>query len=240
MQVWGKISNMRTIKSFTAGMLLGVFIGTAGIAAAAIGYKGWQAYSNDFKSGYIAGFLMMSKLTRNLDPGGWVDEHYAYVPGATTAEWMDELNSVYSKPENQEYSIESALQLAAKQLADKHGGAVSGEQRQYALLRQRLEAMRQKQIAALKAKGQPIPPHLTAPISDVKTAPPKTIAKKNRPKEKKRKWCRCDGTDPKAVRAARRATREQAAKDAATKPADANVPPAAAPTPAPVEQQGPH
>ncbi len=236
---------MRATKAFIAGILLGVLIGTAGLAAAAIGYKGWQGFSTDFKSGYIAGYLMMSKLARNLDPGGWVDEHYPYVLKATTAEWKDTIDAVYAKPENQQYSIESVLQIAAKELAEKHGGAVSGEDRQYALLRQRLQAMREKQIANLKAKGQPIPPQLEKPISDLKLAAPKTVAKKDRPKEKKRKWCRCDGTDPKAARAARRAAREQAAKGAAATPGDAKVPPAPAtrtgesnPSPAPAVNTG--
>ncbi|HXC51652.1 MAG TPA: hypothetical protein VN634_12250 [Candidatus Limnocylindrales bacterium] len=231
---------MRATRAFIAGILLGVLIGTAGLAAAAIGYKGWQGFSTDFKSGYIAGYLMMSKLARNLDPGGWVDEHYPYVLKATTAEWKDTIDAVYSKPENQEYSIESVLQIAAKELAEKHG-AVSGEDRQYALLRQRLQAVREKQIANLKAKGLPVPPELEKPLTDVKLASPKTVAKQDRPKEKKRKWCRCDGTDPKAARAARRAAKEQAAKDAAAAaPPDAKAPPAAATKPAPAGEQPAH
>jgi len=205
-----------TIRGFSAGIVIGVLAGSAGMAAAAFGYKGWQAFSEDFKGGYVAGFLDMAKLARNLQPGGWVDDHYPYMPGVKALDWKTKIDELYKDPENQKFTIESILQLAGHDLAKTRGGVVTGEERQRAITQHRLEVLRQHQIDKLKAEGKPIPPELTSP------PPPKEMTARPRvvkPAPKKRVWCRCDGKDPKALRAARKARREAEAaakKDAAT------------------------
>jgi hypothetical protein len=207
------------LRGFSSGVAIGVLVGSAGMAAAAFGYKGWQVFSNDFKGGYVSGFLDMANLARNLQPGGWVDDHYAYLPGVRVIEWKLKLDEIYSKPENQKYSVESALQLAGHELEEKHGKSLTPEERERSITMQMLAARRKKQIEEATAKGLPPPPEIVMPDASVPAHAPRTAGDPNKPKV--RKWCRCDGTDPKLARQQRKA---RAAEEAAKKTSTATNP----------------
>jgi hypothetical protein len=226
-----------SLRGFISGVVVGALVGSAGMAAAAIGYKGWQAFSGDFRNGYISGFLDMANLARNLQPGGWVDAHYPYLPGVKMLEWRTKTDALYADPENQRFTVESLLQLVGHELGKEHG-VVTAEQRQQGLLKMKLDAIRKKQIEEMTKKGVPVPSELTKPGSPKQhVAAPKTVpgSERHRP----RKWCRCDGTNPKEARRLRKERRAQdAAKAVANpageqKPADAEKPSAAKAAPAP-------
>ncbi|MFN2375618.1 MAG: hypothetical protein ABR538_03725 [Candidatus Binatia bacterium] len=197
---------MRTrtsLRGFLIGVLVGVLAGSAGMAAAAIGYKGWSRFTTDFKAGYIAGFLDMASLARNLQPGGYVDEHYPEVPTVKILEWRTMVEELYQDPKNQKYSMTSLLQLAAHKLVEKHGKGFSPEERTLRRMQGQLEALKRRQEKAGIAPTPEKPKLLEAPAKVV--APP---AKEDvRPK---RKWCRCDGKIPKEERVRRKAEAESA------------------------------
>jgi hypothetical protein len=217
----------RTLRGFGAGLLIGILVGSAGIATAAFGLKGWNTFSSDFRLGYIAGFLEMANITRNLDPGGWVDLRYPYVE-AEPLEWFAKVDELYKTPENSDYSITTMMQLAAVELEKVKGKAPSPEERAAKRFLQQLEAVRQRAIAAGK-----LPPDAAVkkPLAP-KPLPPKSATKPADAPEKK--WCRCDGKDPKAARAERRA--KAAAEESKAKAAS---PDAAKPVPAPAGKPAP-
>ncbi len=190
--------NPGSVRGFCAGVVVGVMIGSAGLAAAAFGYNGWQKFSQDFKVGYVFGFLEMANLARNLDPGGYLDIKYPMVPKAKPVHWADEVNRLYADPANQKYSMTSIMQLASHELQKKFGSAPSPEERTRRRMEQQLEALRRKRealgLAEKDPKRQAIAPEKVVEPSPAAPAEPK-----------KKKWCRCDGKDPAAERARRRA-----------------------------------
>lgn len=228
----------RSITILVAGVLLGIVLGTAGVGNAAFSYQAWHQLSEDFKNGYIVGFLAMAKLARNADPSGWVDKHYPLVKDAKPVEYRRKLDELYAKPENQKYNIDSMFQLVAHELGKTHK-VLTGEERQIMAMRDQLTQMRKAQIARLQSQGKPIPPELLQPLPenpDLTVKPPKTPPKPKGVSKapKPRKWCRCDGKDPKAERAKRRAARAAAQQQA--NPADKDAKPIAPPPgPAPAD-----
>ncbi len=208
-----------SLRDFGAGAVLGLLLGTAGLSAASFGYDGWAKFSLDFKGGYITGFMAMANLARNLDPGGYVDTQYPLVTQAKPGEWVSVIDGLYKKPENQGYQVTSIIQYAAHELEKKYGKALPAEERTRRRMEAQLQALKKRrEAAALQAgKEAPAPPkHIAQPEKTVKTPA--------LPKEKPaRKWCRCDGKNPKEERAKRRAARAEAEKaaGAAAKPATA-------------------
>jgi hypothetical protein len=220
-----------SFRDFGAGALLGLALGTAGISAASFGYEGWNKFSQDFRSGYVTGFLSMANLARNLDPGGWVDSKYPMVPNAKPIEWAAKVDELYKDPENQHYSMNSILQQAAHELQKKYGKAMSPDKRAIERMQQQLAAVKRRREAmgldpSMRPKKDP---------TQVEAAP--KTAQPPAPKPP-RKWCRCDGKNPKAERAKRRAAAAEKAKAANTTKSDvdkaaAGAAPAATPAPAP-------
>lgn len=191
-----------SLRGFTAGVLVGTILGSVGVAAATFGLKGWSRFSEDFRNGYVNGFLDMANLARNLDPGGWVDKRYPYLPAVKPQEWRGVIDKLYTEPANKDYLITSAMQLAAKRLEDRYGKAVDPLLRQQKRSQSQLEAVGKKMAAksGVKNPATPTPKAAEGPaVIPLEPSP--------------RKWCRCDGTDPKAAREKRRA--EAAAAEAA-------------------------
>lgn len=197
-----------SIRDFGAGAIAGLMLGTSGFAAAALGYEGWQKLSQDFKIGYVAGYLDMSNIARNLDPGGYIDTKYPKAH-AKPVEWAAMVDVLYKDPAYQRYTINSMMQAAAVKLEEKYG-KTDPVQRSRDRMAFQMEAMRRKKEAQAKKKGAP------APEVKHQKAPERTVSAPKKPTTPKpRKWCRCDGKDPKAERAKRRAAREEAARAAA-------------------------
>jgi hypothetical protein len=223
-----------SIRDFAAGAIVGVMLGTSGLAAAALGYEGWQKLSQDFKIGYVAGYLDMSNIARNLDPGGYIDTKYPKAHAKPLA-WAAMVDELYRDPAYQRYTINSMMQAVAVKLEQKYGKTDPVERSRNRMAFQ-MEALRRQKEARAKKAGTPVPEvkHEKAPDRSVVATPKKPPT---------RKWCRCDGKDPKAERAKRRAAREAAAK-AATGGAKATAPGAvtppggekAAPPPEPAKQ----
>ena len=235
----------RSIRGFGSGLVVGVLIGlvlgSASLATAAFGYKGWQTFSPDFKMGYVTGFIGMANLARNLDPGGWVDNRYPQISKAREAEWVALIDELYKQPENQNYSIFTVLQSAAHRLELKYGKPATGDERSKMRMAHQLEIVRKKRekaelaaktgeqkAAPAPAQGAAAPP---APPKAASPAPQDAAQQKAAPAKPARKWCRCDGTNPKEARARRQAA--AAAKETGKAPAESKQPPAAAKAPAP-------
>jgi hypothetical protein len=220
----------RSLGGFAAGVVVGALFGSSAIALAAFGYKGWQKFPYEFKQGYIAGFLDMALLARNLDPGGWVDIKYPFVPKVSPTEWYKTVEEVYKDPENQEYLMTTVMQVASHNLKKKYGQIVTPEERTRARMQMQLDAVRHnKEIAAAAAAnadsaGTPAPATPPKPVEKPAVKPPATpeASAPAKPAVAKppRKWCRCDGTDPKKATAERkaRAALEEAEEDADTPP----------------------
>src|SRR5689334_2763415 len=183
-----------SLRDFGAGAILGLVLGTAGISAASLGYTGWSKFSQDFRIGYVTGFLSMANLARNLDPGGWVDSKYPMV-AAKPFEWAAKVDELYKDPENQHYTINSMLQQAAHDLQKKYGKPMPAEQRAFLRMQQQLAAVKKRREA------QGLDPNMR-PKKDPKLleATPKVVPPAA---PKPRKWCRCDGKNPKEERAKR-------------------------------------
>lgn len=191
-------------RGFCAGVIVGAMIGSAGLAAAALGQQGWAKLSQDFRVGYVTGFLQMANLARNLDPGGYIDIKYPQVPKARPVAWAAEVDRLYKDPENQKYTITSIMQLAASELEKKYGKALDPQERTRRRMEYQLQALaRKREAAGLKPKDPT--KQAIAPERTVKPAPPKP---KEPAKPKQKKWCRCDGKDPQAERQRRRAEAE--------------------------------
>lgn len=214
------MSDGKTVRGFAAGVLVGVLIGSAGIGAAAIGHMGWMRFSEDFRGGYVAGFIEMANLARNLQPGGWVDQRYPYLPQVKWIEWRDKVTELYAAPENKDYSLASILQLASHELEKKYGKAVDPEYRTMQKLQSQLAIVaKNRELEVSKQAGAGTqPPAPGAPSTLVaKPGPPGSaptlVAKapslpKASDTPRPRKWCRCDGKDPKAAQAERKARAE--------------------------------
>lgn len=230
-----------SVRGFLVGVFVGTLIGSVGMAAASFGYSGWTRFSRDFRGGYIAGFLDMANLARNLQPGGWVDKRYPYLPQVQLPEWEGVVEKLYADPANQKYRISSILQAAATKLVERYGApadpmdrALIRSQQQLANLSRRLTAKAAedaKAAATATDKGAAPAKDAVAPGKDaaaVKPAPPAAakVAAAPRP----RKWCRCDGSDPRAEREARKkakAAAEAALDEEIGSPATAPAAPAA-------------
>jgi hypothetical protein len=227
----------RSLRGFSTGLvsgvLIGLLLGSAGMAGAAFGYKGWQTFSDEFKTGYVTGFLGMANLARNLDPGGWVDSKYPQFPKVKPLEWVILVDDLYKMPENQGYSINSILQSAAHQLELKYGKPATAEERTKQRMAHQLEILRkQREKAGLLPKdGEP---KADSPASKAVTPPAAGGGKNVADERPPRKWCRCDGTDPKEARAQRKAA--AAAAEAGEAPAGGKTPPAAAKPPVPASK----
>jgi hypothetical protein len=218
-----------SLRDFGTGVIVGLVVGSVGLAGASFRYEGWARFSSDFKLGYINGFLDMANLARNLEPGGYVDSKYPQVEKAKPAEWAMVIDRLYKDPENQRYRIASMMQYAADELEKKYGKSMSADERVRRRMETQLALIKKKQEAAGLKEGAkpPAPPKAVV-------APEKSVAK---PVVKKpRKWCRCDGKNPKAERAKRRAAAAAAAAaqggdaakpapEPAKAPADAAKPP---------------
>jgi hypothetical protein len=194
-----------SIRDFVAGAVFGVLLGSVSLSTASMGYTAWEKLSDDFKIGYVTGFLSLANLTRNFDPGGWLDQRYPAVPNATPVQWAAAVDKLYQEPRMQKFSIHSVLQSAATELQKVHGKPLDPYQRVQQRAQTQLQALQKRQEAKAKKEGEkpaPVVKNIQAPEKKV-AAPPK--------KNTGRKWCRCDGKDPKAERARRRA---EAAKSA--------------------------
>jgi len=211
------MSDRKTIRGFAAGVLVGVVIGSAGIGAAAIGHKGWMRFSEDFRGGYVAGFIEMANLARNLQPGGWVDQRYPYLPQVKWIEWRDTVTQLYVDPENQSYSISSMLQLASHELEKKYGKAGDPQLRVMEKMKTQLSAVvKNRELTAAKNPAAGAAAVAPAPASSptIVVQPSSPMTRVEIPRV--RKWCRCDGKDPKAAQAERQA-RAKAAEAAEEK-----------------------
>lgn len=221
-----------TLRGFTIGLLVGLLAGSAGMASATFGMNGWTRFSEDFRNGYMNGFLDMANLARNLQPGGWVDERYPPFPQAKPQEWRGVIDKLYQDPANKDYTITSMIQLAAKTMEGRYGKPVDPALRAKARMDAQLAAVREKmmkQQAEAAAKGQAAP---AAPGAAAGTAAPPAATASGEAVElpvpaRPKKWCRCDGTDPAAARAKRRA--EAAAENDEPKEGAAKAPVAASP-----------
>lgn len=218
--VWQKLAGMRDFRSlrgFTSGVLVGILVGSAGVSVAAIGYKGWSKFSPDFRAGYAAGFVDMSNLARNLDPGGYIDTNYPYIVGARAHDWSALVDELYKKPEYQGHTITSMMQLATKILEERFGKTSPPEARTARKMQLQLEALRQKREEMGLPPDEGKSTVTEAPAKSVEPAKPAV-----RPAPKPRKWCRCDGKDPKVARAERRAAAQAArkSKEGAENPAE--------------------
>jgi hypothetical protein len=218
--------DLRSIRGFGAGLVVGVLVGSAGLSVAAISYKGWHKFSPDFRTGYVAGFVDMSNLARNLDPGGYIDANYPYIVGARPIEWSDMIAELYKDPQNQGYTITSLMMLAAHKLQEKHGVAGTPTDRVNRKMEMQLDAVRRmREKMGIKpdqgrTKTAEAPPRVVEPETAVK-APTQ------------RKWCRCDGKDPKAAQVQRKAAaaeqekREDAESEKPSGDGGAKTPPSA-------------
>lgn len=122
--------------------------------------KGWTRFTEDFRFGYVFGFLDMANIARNLEPGGYVDEHYPLWPQVKPTEWKAVVDELYRNPENQKYSMTGILQLAAVHLEKKHGPAPNVVERIKPQLSALLNAAAERKAAAAakaKAEGRPDP-----------------------------------------------------------------------------------
>lgn len=200
-----------SLRGFVVGVLVGSVIGSVGVAGATFGLKGWSRFSEDFRNGYVNGFLDMANLARNLEPGGWVDKRYPYLPGVKPQEWRFVIDKIYTEPANKDYLITSVMQLAGKRLEDRHGKAEDPLLRQKRRSEAQMEALRKKLSQGAKLTPAP-PPPAAKPDEAAKPAGEKPASGAVEVPPRSRKWCRCDGTDPKAAREKRKA--EAAAEEA--------------------------
>jgi hypothetical protein len=195
-----------SLRDFGAGTVLGLVIGTSGLAAAAMNYETWLKLSQDYKVGYVAGFIQMANLARNLEPGGYIDTRYPFVM-AKPIEFSAKIDELYKDPEYQGYSINSMMMSAAHELEKKYG-KITPEERMRRRMQSQVAAIQKIREAQAKKAGK------TAPAPEkIVAAPAKTVPAAKKP-PKVRKWCRCDGKDPKVERAKRRAVRSEAEKAA--------------------------
>lgn len=142
------------------GLLAGLVLGSSAMVLAAPTGKGWTRFTEDFRFGYVFGFLDMANLARNLEPGGYVDEHYPLWPKVSPMEWKTMVDELYRNPENQKYSMTGILQLAAVNLEKKYGPAPSVVERIKPQLAGLLKAAEERKAAAAakaKAEGKPDP-----------------------------------------------------------------------------------
>ena len=230
------------LRGFVSGVMVGLLLGSGGMAVASFGYKGWTRFNTDFKGGYVTGFLDFTNLARNLDPGGYVDQRYPYLPQVKPLEWVTKIDELYAKPENQDYTMASMLQLAAHKLEEKYGKAEDPVARTRRRMQDQLAALAKRRAAqhAQQAPDGQAAPGVAAPTgaaAPAATPPAKTLVPKTPNIPHPRKWCRCDGTDVKAAIAARKAKAEAEERadeeeDAVPEPAPAAAPPASPSAPA--------
>jgi len=201
-------------RSFVLGVIVGVLIGSSGLAAAALGYKGWTRFSKDFQLGYISGFMDMANLARNLDPGGFVDERYPLWPQAKTMHWHGAVAKIYQDPDKQRYSMYSVLQFAADELEKTFGKPPTAMERVAPQLKDMFAKGKEMDSAPPKPDAPATPPAPKAP------QPPK-----------KKIWCKCAEMEKACPELAKEWTTRKPKTDAA----DQAAPQSPANIPAPAE-----
>lgn len=165
------------------GIVLGFVIGSASIATATFGYKGWQRFGGEFQLGYLAGFFDMANLARNLDPGGFVDENYPVWPNVRLREWQQTVDGLYQDPKNQEYGMYAMLRIAAAEMKKKHGPGQTTIERLAPRFRQQIDRAKKAEAAARAGSGdsKPAAPAVTgAPPKPASAAPPSPWGRKKR------------------------------------------------------------
>ena len=135
------------------GLLAGLVLGSSAMVLAAPTGKGWARFTEDFRFGYVFGFLDMANVARNLDPGGYVDEKYPLWPQAKPTEWKALVDELYRNPENQKYPLTGILRMAGVTLEKKYGPAPSIVERLKPQLSTLLKAA-EKAKAEAAAKGE--------------------------------------------------------------------------------------
>ena len=60
-----------SLRGFAAGVLVGLLAGSAGMASATFGLNGWSRFSEDFRNGYLNGFLDMANLALSILLSPW-------------------------------------------------------------------------------------------------------------------------------------------------------------------------
>lgn len=142
------------------GLLAGLVLGSSAMVLAAPTGKGWARFTEDFRFGYVFGFLDMANVARNLEPGGYVDERYPLWPQAKPTEWKALVDELYRNPENQKYPLTAILRMAGENLEKKYGPAPSIVERlkpQLSTLMKVAEESKAAAAAKAKAEGKPDP-----------------------------------------------------------------------------------
>lgn len=110
-----------TWKGFALGVVAGAVLGSAAMAGASVTYKAWSRGSDDFRIGYIHGFLDVVRMAKNENPFGEIDRRYHLWAEVKPFEWYMHLVQFYRKEENHKYETSAALEFVSAELQQKHG-----------------------------------------------------------------------------------------------------------------------
>jgi len=111
--------------SFRSGLVIGAIFGVivagVGLSHSAVGKKAWDENGWSFQVGYVAGFLDAVRLTKSMEPGGWIDKSYALPKNANLAVWHKAIVELYEDPENASNDVPRLILVAGKPLEKEYG-----------------------------------------------------------------------------------------------------------------------
>jgi hypothetical protein len=172
-------------RGIAVGLTAGIILGGTGAAWAGFGKKGWERFGQWFQEGYVAGFNDCVRLSKALEPDGYVATNYILPPKAKPHMWRIKINEIYAKEENADRPMSQVMVMAGQDLAKQTGYVeLKGGDPRVEGLRQAME-QRQKAIRdaskAAKGEGQstspdpkaaaPTPGEDAAPASPIEAQP---------------------------------------------------------------------
>ena len=169
---------MRRFKCFgvpATAFVAGLVIGSAGVAGAAFGKKGWERFGPMFQQGYVAGFIDAVRIAKNFDPSSYLATNYALPPKAKPLDWTIAVTELYAQKEHENRPMSQILNIVGLNLTKKFGPEVKMDHaRQIARLRAALEQQRRaveeykrqaEEAKKLAAEGKTEPGSQASPAS---------------------------------------------------------------------------
>ena len=169
------------------GLVVGLLIGGAGVALAAIGKPGWDKLQRPVQAGYITGFLECVRLAKATDQEGYIATNFVMPAAAKPLDYLAAVDKLYVQEEHATRSLAQVLVIAGAEMEKKFGPDMRYGHAGLEGLRQMVEARRK--AMAEEAKKNPDGIHTKAEIAEQK---PEAAAKAEPRKFPKRLNVRCE------------------------------------------------
>jgi hypothetical protein len=172
------------------GFALGILAAGAGMAAAAMGKKGWERFGPMFKQGYAAGFNDAVRIAKTSDPESFLARQFRLPPEAKALDWVVMIDRLYAEKENEKRPLPQIFMIAGPKLEAKFGTEADAQRKAFEKMAAEQAKVRAAQRAAAGAaavapdSGPDAEPGHAAPAAPANSSEASPAAPKAAPAEK--------------------------------------------------------